>query len=75
MRVPVQQWFRGPLRAYAQEVLSEAAVAKAGIFDPKRVAKLLAYESEEGPGRFGLRLWMLLTFELWRRIVVEGEAP
>ena len=29
---------------------------------------------EEGRGRYGLRLWMLITLELWRRIVVEGES-
>jgi asparagine synthase (glutamine-hydrolysing) len=33
----------------------------------------LSYDIEEGRGRYGLRLWMLITFELWRRIVVDNE--
>ena len=28
----------------------------------------------EGAGRYGIRLWMLVTRELWRRVVVEGEG-
>lgn len=43
------------------------------IDDPERVKQLLSYDIEEGRGRYGLRLWMLITFELWRRIVVDGE--
>ena len=74
MRVPVSHWFQGPLRDVAREVLGRRAPRQAGIWDPERVQKLLAYNTTQAPGRHGLRLWMLLTFELWRRIVVEGEG-
>ncbi|MEZ6138530.1 MAG: asparagine synthase-related protein [Pirellulaceae bacterium] len=74
MRVPVHYWFRKELRRYAASILSKRDIQQAGIFNHERVAQLLRYETEEGPGRYGLRLWMLLTFEIWRRIVVEGEA-
>ncbi len=30
------------------------------------------YDIAEGSGRYGMRLWMLMTFEIWRRLVVEG---
>ena len=74
MRVPVHYWFRSEMRRYARRVLSPRAVRKVGLFNPERVKQLLAYDIEEGRGRYGLRLWMLVTFELWRRMVVEGEA-
>jgi asparagine synthase (glutamine-hydrolysing) len=74
MRVPVQYWFRGEMRRYARKILSPKAVRRAGLFNPERVKQLLDYNIEEGRGRYGLRLWMLITFELWRRIVVEGES-
>jgi asparagine synthase (glutamine-hydrolysing) len=74
MRVPVHYWFQGEMRRYAKKILSARELRRAGIFDEKRVLQLLAYDGNEGPGRFGLRLWMLVTFEIWRRIVVEGEA-
>jgi asparagine synthase (glutamine-hydrolysing) len=75
MRVPVHFWFKGELKKYARKILSPANIKRAGIFNPSRVRQLLDYRTEEGPGRYGLRLWMLITFEIWRRIVVEGEAP
>ncbi|WP_425394975.1 asparagine synthetase B family protein [Aeoliella sp.] len=74
MRVPVNFWFRGEMRRYARKVLSRSALEESGIFQPQRVKQLLDYSTEEGPGRYGLRLWMLLTFELWRRIVLERES-
>ena len=70
MRVPVQVWFQGELRRMARDLLSPKAVKRAGVFDPGRVRDVMNYRT----GRDGLRLWMLVTFELWRRIVVDGEG-
>jgi asparagine synthase (glutamine-hydrolysing) len=75
MRVPVHAWFQGPMKAIARDVLAPKRLKRDGIWNPDRVRQLLAYNTSEGPGRYGLRLWMLLTFELWRRMVVDGEAP
>ena len=73
MRVPVHYWFQGELRRYAHHILSPRRVKAAGVFRPERVKQLLRYDTQEGPGRFGLRLWMLLTFELWRRMVFDED--
>jgi asparagine synthase (glutamine-hydrolysing) len=73
MRVPVHYWFQGELKRYARKILSRRNLERAGIFNPDRVRDLLRYDCEGGPGRYGLRLWMILTFEIWRRIVPEGE--
>jgi len=75
MRVPVHYWFQSEMRRYARKILSPKAIRQAGIFDPVRVKQLLDYNTEEGPGRYGLRLWMLITFEIYRRMVIEGEEP
>ncbi len=74
MRVPVHFWFQGELRRYARHILSPRQVKAMGIFRPERVKQLLQYHTEEGPGRYGLRLWMLLTLELWRRMVFNEDA-
>jgi asparagine synthase (glutamine-hydrolysing) len=73
MCVPVHYWFRGEMKRYARKILSRRSLKQAGIFEPRRVQQILAYDTE-GPGRYGLRLWMLITFEIWRRLVVEGES-
>lgn len=73
MRVPVHYWFAGEMRRYVRKVLGRRALQRAGLFEPARVKQWLDYATEEGPGRYGIRLWMLLTFEIWRRIVIERE--
>jgi asparagine synthase (glutamine-hydrolysing) len=73
MRVPVHFWLKGEMKRYARKILSRRELRRAGIFRPERVKQLLRYDIEEGRGRYGLKLWMLLTFEIWRRIVIEGE--
>jgi asparagine synthase (glutamine-hydrolysing) len=71
MRIPVHSWFRNELKCTAEDILSTRAVKDAGIFDHRRVRDLRNYRT----GRDGIRLWMLVTFELWRRQVVEQEHP
>lgn len=75
MRVPVHYWFRDNLRRYARHMLNRRHLKRAGIFEPTQVKRLLDYNYEAGRPRYGLRLWMLITFELWRRMVFEGERP
>ncbi|MCB9660035.1 MAG: asparagine synthase [Sandaracinaceae bacterium] len=73
MRVPVNYWFRGELRGLAKKLLAPKRVRRAGIFDAERVQEILRYDTEQSGARYGLWLWMLLTFEMWRGLVLEGE--
>ena len=75
MRVPVHFWFQGEMKRYARHLLSPRQIKQGGIFNPKRIKQMLNYDIEEGRGRYGIRLWMLVTFEIWRRLVLEGESP
>jgi asparagine synthase (glutamine-hydrolysing) len=70
MRVPVHSWFQADLRRAARALLSPRAVRRAGIFYTKRVRDVAQYRT----GRDGPRLWMLVTFEYWRRFALEGES-
>jgi asparagine synthase (glutamine-hydrolysing) len=74
MRVPVHYWFRKEIRRFAQRLFTPERIRSAGLFRPERIKELLDYSTEDSPGRHGIRLWMLMTFELWRRMVIEGEA-
>ena len=66
MRVPVHYWMKKEMRGHIRDVLSPRRLKREGIFDHKRVKQLLAYKTDEGPGRYGLRLWMLMTFQIWK---------
>jgi asparagine synthase (glutamine-hydrolysing) len=63
--VPVGDWLRGPLRDWAEEMLSEDRLTKGGYFRPEVVRKQWA---EHLSGRFNRQhsLWSVLMFEAWR---------
>lgn len=66
--IPVDQWFRGPLRAYFKEaVLATDSEVRAWL-DPLEIGRL--WEAHQtGRRNYGHRLWCLLAFELWLRYV------
>jgi asparagine synthase (glutamine-hydrolysing) len=66
MRVPVHFWMQKEMKSIIRDVLSPSKLKTQGIFNHQRVQQLMKYETEEGPGRYGLRLWMLMTFQLWK---------
>jgi len=75
MRVPVHDWFLGEMRGFARELLAPRRLRANGLWSPVRVKQILAYDREHPGGRYGLKLWMLLAFETWRSLVIDGEAP
>jgi len=75
MRVPVHDWFLGDMRGHARALLSRRRVEQHGLWSYLRVAQILAYDREQPGGRYGLKLWMLVAFETWRALVLDGEAP
>ena len=73
MMVPVKFWFQGEMRRYAKSILSRGNVRRMGLFDPDYVRRLLAYDGRSIPdARYGLKLWMLITFMLWYEQMIEG---
>jgi asparagine synthase (glutamine-hydrolysing) len=73
MMVPVRFWFRDEMSRYAKRVLSKKNLRKLGYFNPDYVGKLLKYEVEDSHGlRYGLKLWMLITFMIWHELMMEN---
>ena len=65
-RVPFNEWFRGPLRTMAFDLLTDNAFRQSGIFDPAVVGELLEQHMLEKDNHGGVIL-ALLMFEVWRR--------
>jgi asparagine synthase (glutamine-hydrolysing) len=70
---PVRSWLVGDLSPMVDELLSPAAVAERGLFSPDEVQRLIA-ANRSGSEDNALRLWALLTLELWQRTFIDGGA-
>ncbi len=66
--VPVDEWLRGPLRAWADELLSPESLASSGLWKARPIRSM--WEAHrDGRLSDGRRLWPVLQFEAWRRRV------
>jgi asparagine synthase (glutamine-hydrolysing) len=63
--MPVDGWFRGPLRAMARDLLATASARTAGWLQATAVTRLL--DEHDAGFNHGERLWNLLVLELWLR--------
>lgn len=64
--IPMQEWLRGPLRPWAEELLDERALAADGLLNPGPVRALwkryLAGQTDNyGP------VWTVLMYQAWRQ--------
>jgi len=63
--IPLDAWLRGPLRDWAETLLSESRLRNEGYFDPVPIRA--AWETHvRGGAAFGSRLWPVLMFQSWR---------
>lgn len=72
--VPLDAWFRDPLRDALNDFLTDSTAASRGIFNQSEVKKLLK-EHQDGASKHGHKLWSLLSVELWHRLFIDGDAP
>jgi asparagine synthase (glutamine-hydrolysing) len=64
--VPLAQWLRGPLREWAEDLLSPNALSKAGL--ERHEAIRSTWEAhKEGRRNFQSRLWIILMYVAWHQ--------
>ena len=65
-RIPLDEWLRGSLRDWAEDLLSEERLKSEGFFQPQPIRSawesLLSGKSDR---QFGRRLWSVLMFQSW----------
>jgi asparagine synthase (glutamine-hydrolysing) len=65
-RVPVNEWFRGPLRDFLYESLTSDSSRTASFYRPAPLRRMLD-EHVEGRRNHEKAIWTLLNLELFQR--------
>jgi asparagine synthase (glutamine-hydrolysing) len=63
---PIRSWLRGPLRPLIDDLLSEEAVKRRGLFRPTEVKRVID-ANFSGREDYNLQVFQLLGLELWFR--------
>ncbi len=63
--VPIDDWLRGPLRSWAEELLSASQLEAEGVFDSAPIRRTWS-DYVAGRSAAGLGLWAVLVFQAWR---------
>ena len=71
--VPLSDWLRGDLRAWAQDVLLDPATLNRGYFQRASVERLLERHASGNDGE-ATRIWALVMLELWHREFIERPS-
>jgi len=74
MRAPVHDWLRSELPEFAADMLSAKSLARAGYFEPRQVAQMLA-EHRGGQRDWGYPLMGVLGVQLWDHMFLRGHGP
>jgi asparagine synthase (glutamine-hydrolysing) len=64
--VPLAEWFRGDLGAYARDVLEGRRTRERGLLDPRAMSTVLD-EHQSGTRDRSSQIWALLCLEEWAR--------
>ena len=68
---PTAQWFRGGLKEFSSEILSEERIKKRGIFDPHAVKNILENHFDR-KRNLQKQILCLLTFEIWCQLYLDN---
>jgi|SRR5580704_1898726 asparagine synthase (glutamine-hydrolysing) len=70
---PIRAWLVGELAPLVSEMLAPDVIAERGLVRPREVAAMIA-DNSAGRADNALRIWALLTLELWQRTFIDDPV-
>ena len=64
--MPLDNWLSGPLKDWAEDLLSSASLAQLPILNAKAI-RALWHAHQKGQGHYAQQLWIVLQLVAWRR--------
>jgi len=71
--IPLESWLRGPLRAWAEELIAESRLREQGFFAARPIRRMWT-DFLRGRGACHLHLWDVLMFQAWREEYLRKPA-
>jgi asparagine synthase (glutamine-hydrolysing) len=71
--IPVNQWIRGPLRDWAEDLISEDRLRREGFLNPRLVREMWS-RHVAGFSADGDRIWQVLMFQAWLDATVNTRG-
>lgn len=62
--IPLDDWLRGPLKDWSEELLSEQRLNREGYLNPAPIRQAWS-KHLSGTHNYGYRLWSVLMFQVW----------
>jgi asparagine synthase (glutamine-hydrolysing) len=73
--IPIHDWFRGPLRSFLLDTVSEESILRTGLFQWPAVSRMLDAHLKR-KANVGYHLWGLMTLLIWmRRWKIQSSTP
>jgi asparagine synthase (glutamine-hydrolysing) len=69
---PWDYWLAGPQLEKIERLLLEPRATGRGLFRPEAVRRLCS-EHRAKSRDHGNRIWRLLNFEIWQRVMIDGD--
>jgi len=71
--IPLANWLRGPLQNLVHSYLSRSALRDVGLFNVQTVERMLN-EHDRRIRNHETKIWVLLTFMLWRELYIRNRT-
>lgn len=68
--VPLKEWLEGPLKSFANDLLSKDKISRESFFEPEKVYNLLNGKVHPREQDYN-KIWNLLMFQLWKEKYVN----